>query len=236
MEKKTEVKNLHSGHRKRVRAGVVKNGFSYLEDHQLLELLLFHAIPQADTNELAHRLLSEFGSLRDVFECDIHKLQRVSGVGENTAVMLSAMGETYKRIYKSKPSKKIAYKTEEDYQELVVSRLSGETKEKVMLFCFNSARRLLNESVISEGDEVSAFINTRKIVQTVIDCDATFSILAHNHPMGSCEPSAGDIDSTRSVCVMLRRLGFILADHFIVGSDDSVYSMHSDPMFCKLFN
>lgn len=236
MDNKTERKNLHSGHRKRVRAGVIKNGCSYLEDHQLLELLLFHSIPQADTNELAHRLLSEFGSLKAVFEEDIHKLQRVSGVGENTAVMISAMGETFKRISKTKPQRKLCYKTEEDYKNLVLSHLSGKSNEKIILFCFDSAKRLKKECIISEGDEVSATLNTRRIVQSVVDCDASYSILAHNHPSATCEPSAGDIDSTRAICVMLRKIGFILADHFIVGYDNSVYSMRSDPMFSKLFN
>lgn len=235
MEKRTDNKNLHTGHRKRVRAGVIKNGFSHLEDHQLLELLLFYSIPQADTNELAHRLLKKFGSLKNVLESDVSHLQRVEGIGETTAIMLSAMGETFRRVSKQKIHKGIVYKTQDAVERLVLSRLSGESKEKLILFCFDSAYRLKNEMVISEGDEVSASLNTRKIVQTVIDCDAYFSVIAHNHPVGSDEPSAVDIDSTRAVCVMLRKLGFFLADHYIVGFDDSVYSMRSDPMFSKMF-
>ena len=64
-------KNIHSGHRKRVKENVIKNGFSQLEEHRLLELLLFYSIPREDTNELAHRLIEEFGSLDEVFKSNI---------------------------------------------------------------------------------------------------------------------------------------------------------------------
>lgn len=235
MEKKTNSKNVHSGHRKRVKENVCINGFSQLEDHRLLELLLFYSIPQADTNELAHKLITEFGSFDEVFKVDISRLMKVNGVGESTAVMIAAMGETYRRISKVKPDKKIIYKSTKDFEKLALSYLSNENKERIMLFCFDSAKRLRKAIAISEGNESTASLDVRKAVQAVIDCDATSAVLAHNHPVGSCEPSGSDIDSTRSVCVMFRKLGFVLADHIIVGSDNSVYSMRSDPLFSQMF-
>ncbi len=235
MEKKTDRKNIHYGQRKRVKENVSKNGFSYLEDHKLLELLLFYSIPQADTNELAHQLITEFGSLDEVFKADINRLRKIKGVGENTAVMLATIGETFSRVSKVKTNKKYVYKTEEDFKNLAISRLSNQMNEKVMIFCFDSAKRLRKEIVISEGNETTSSVDVRKAVQAVIDCDATSAILAHNHPNGTCEPSGSDIDSTRAVCVMFRKLGFMLADHIVVGTDDSAYSMRSDPMFSQLF-
>ena len=235
MEKKTDSKNIHYGHRKRVKQNVSENGFSHLEDHKLLELLLFYSIPQADTNELAHQLITEFGSLDEVFKADINRLKKVNGVGESTAVMLAAMGETFTRVSKVKSNKKYVYKTHEDFKNLAVSRLSNQMNEKVMIFCFDSAKRLKKEIVISEGNESTSSVDVRKAVQAVIDCNATSAVLAHNHPEGACEPSGSDIDSTRAVCVMFRKLGFILADHIIVGVDDSAYSMRSDSMFSQMF-
>ncbi len=232
---KQEKKNFHECHRKRVRASVYENGFSHLDEHQLLELLLFHSIPRSDTNELAHILIDEFGSLDEVFNAEISSLEKIDGVGPVTAIMLAAMGETFRRVSKSKGRRKLVCKNAEDFKKIAVFELSGAKKEKVVIFCFDAAKRLKKTVTISEGDESTASLDVRKAVQAVIDSNATSAVLAHNHPATSCEPSGSDIDSTRAICVMFRRLGFLLSDHIIVGCDDSAYSMHSDPMFTQLF-
>ncbi len=235
MENNNKKENIHSGHRKRVKANVVNNGYSQLEDHKLLELILFYSIPQADTNELAHRLLNEFGSFEGVLKADIKRLSKVKGVGENTAVLLSAIGEMSYRASKVKYKKKSTYITTKDYKELALNELSAERKENVVVFCFNSAGMLLKTERISQGDEVSAVFDIKKIVGVVMDSNPARVVLCHNHPVGECTPSAGDIDATRNVSVMLRRLGFSLADHIIVDGNNNTYSMYSDTMFTQIF-
>ena len=228
-------KNIHSGHRKRVKANVIKNGFSQLEEHKLLELMLFYSIPREDTNELAHRLINHFGSFEDIFKADVEQLKRVEGVGDNTAVMLAAMSEAFLRVSKGKPVKKNVYKNTEDLKALAVSLLKGEKNEKVYLFCFDRKKKLKRAAIISEGDEVSSDINMKVIVKNLVDTDSSIAVLAHNHPIASAKPSAHDIDSTRTLCVTLRRIGYALADHIIVGGDGEAYSMHLDPQFSGLF-
>lgn len=228
-------KNIHSGHRKRVKANVVKNGFSQLEEHKLLELMLFYSIPREDTNELAHRLLNYFGSLADVVKADIEQLVRVEGVGENTAVMIAAIGETFRRISKTPPPRKRVYRNAEDLKQLAVSLLAGEKNEKVCLMCFDSKKTLKRRVIISEGDEVSSQIDMKKIIKNLVDTDSSLAVIAHNHPSGSAEPSAYDIDATRIVCVTLRKIGYALADHIVVGKNGEAYSMHLDPRFSALF-
>lgn len=232
--KNTDKKNLHSGHRKRVKVNAVKNGFSQLEDHQLLELMLFYSIPREDTNPTAHRLVERFGTVDNILMADISELQKVEGVGENTALMLSAIGELHRRAYR-KPVKKRRYKTTDDLKELCVSRLQLEKNEKVMLYCFDGERKLLRETLICEGTEFAANVDLRKIISNVIDSNSVCVMLSHNHPTGSASPSAYDIDSTRSLCVMLRNLGYKVIDHIIVSGDGEAYSMQSDPRFSQLF-
>ena len=77
MSDHTTKKNVHEKHRKRVRENVLKNGFKQLGDHQLLELLLFYSIPRGDTNELAHKLLNEFGGLSGVIKASPEALTKV---------------------------------------------------------------------------------------------------------------------------------------------------------------
>lgn len=228
-------KNIHSGHRKRVKANVIKNGFSQLEEHRLLELLLFYSIPREDTNELAHRLIEEFGSLDEVFKTKIEQLKKVDGVGENTAVMIAAMGETFYRLSKGTASKKKVYKTGNDLKELAVSQLKNESVEKVVVMCFDSGKKLRKVETISEGDKVSSEIDMKKIIKLIVDSDSSFAVLAHNHPISAATPSVHDIDATRTVCVTLRKIGYALADHIIVGENGEAYSMHSDPRFTALF-
>ncbi len=235
MEKNSATKSIHTGHRKRVKANVCKNGFSQLEDHKLLELLLFYSIPQADTNELAHVLLSEFGSLDELLKADVDRLLRVKGVGENTAVLLASVSEIFKRGSKLKIANKVKYVASKDFESLAVSHLSGETVEKVIIFCLDNSGKLKKATELSMGDDGSAYIDVRKAVQAVMDCNATKAVLAHNHPVGTPVPSIADIESTRSICVMFRKLGVSLADHIIVGEDNSTYSMYTDPEYRRMF-
>ena len=228
-------KNIHSGHRKRVKANVIKNGFSQLEEHKLLELMLFYSIPREDTNELAHKLINHFGSFEEVFKADIEQLKRVDGVGDNTAVMIAAMGETFSRISKAKPPKKRVYKNTEDLKQLAVSLLQGKSKEEVVLLCFDETKTLKHYVTISSGDKVSSEIDMKLIIKNLVDTDSSMAVLAHNHPTSSAEPSAYDVDSTRMVCVTLRKIGYALADHIIVGENGDAYSMHLDPRFSALF-
>ena len=228
-------KNIHSGHRKRVKANVIKNGFSQLEEHKLLELMLFYSIPREDTNELAHKLINHFGSFEEVFKADIEQLKRVDGVGENTAIMIAATGESFNRISKAKPPKKRVYKNTEDLKELAFSLLKGEKNEKVFLICFDAKKTLKRYTVISEGDEISSEINMKEVIKNLVDSDSSIAVLAHNHPTSSAEPSASDVDSTRMICVTLRKIGYALADHIIIGENDDAYSMHLDPRFSSLF-
>ena len=235
MEQKTTKSNIHSGHRKRVKANVCNNGFSQLEDHKLLELLLFYAIPQADTNELAHRLLNEFGSFDEIVKADITQLRKVKGVGENTAVMLAAISEMHFRANVQKSGRKVKYKKTEDYMNLAISNLSTKKDETVFIFCFDSTGKMKKTVELASGDEVSAYIDVRKAVQAAIDSDAKIAVLAHNHPNGSNDPSASDLDSTRSVAVMFRKIGVLLADHIIVDGNNQAFSMYSDPRFSGMF-
>ncbi len=235
MNNSSSGKSIHSGHRQRVKKNVLQNGFTQLEEHKLLELLLFYSIPRDDTNELAHRLLVRFGSLSGVFKASAKELLRVDGVGENTAVMIAAMGEAYARSAKESVVKKRSYKTDDDFKELAASFFINQTVEKVVVFCFDSSKKLKNTVLIAEGNASFALLNVRKVIEAVIENSASVAVLAHNHPEGGFSSSVADVDATRSTAVMLRKIGVMLADHIIVGDDGKAYSMHSDERFNQIF-
>ena len=93
-------KNLHAGHRQRVKARYLSEGLDAFEDHQVLELLLFYAVPRKDTNELAHRMIKEFGSLAGLFEADVKDIVRRCGVSEHTAILLTLIPSLSGDIFK----------------------------------------------------------------------------------------------------------------------------------------
>ena len=229
MDNKQTKKNVHDGHRQRVRDRVSEYGLSQLKDHEVLELLLFYIIPRGNTNDIAHRLIDSFGSLKGVLDADVPELCCIAGVGEQSALFLKTIGEVHRRSCQTRVDKRILYKSHDDYCALAVSRLYGESKEKVLAFCLDASGRVKAEIVVSEGTENTSFIDVRKIVQGAMGCDATIVVLAHNHPTGSGEPSASDMDATRSLSVTLRKLQVMLADHVIVDENNQAHSMYMMP-------
>ena len=234
MSNQNNKKSVHAGHRERVRENVLKNGFEQLEDHRLLELLLFYSIPREDTNELAHNLLNRFGSLAGVVKASPKELKKVSGVGDNTAVMLSSLGELCVRVLKEGNIKKTPYLNSSEIIELIKSHYINEPLERFLLLCFDSMMHLKFVEFISEGDTTKVEFDVKNLLGYVIDCDASLIVLAHNHPNGNPTPSGADIDTTFNISVTLRKIGVELIDHVIIG-ENSHYSMRNQSQYANLF-
>lgn len=231
---KSENKNVHAGHRKRVRENVMNNGFSQLEDHRLLELLLFYSVPQGDTNGIAHDLLDRFGSLGGVISASPEELMTVNGVGQSTAIYLNSLSELVFRVSTYPHKKHKSYKKSEDMAELVRSLYVNVTVEKIYVLCFDSGMRLIKKVLIGEGDSSSTEISIRKVTEAVVSTNASRVVLVHNHPFCDASPSVYDIDTTRNVAVMLRKLESVLCDHIIVGCDGDYYAISEDEQYSKV--
>lgn len=234
MEKK-EVKNIHEGHRKRVREKVCKHGTEHLEDHELLELLLFYSIPRGDTNALSHRLIERFGSLRGVVRADADDLLGVEGVGKCTATMLKGLYEFSCRVHKPISANQKYYTTSDDYEKLAASYVYGELKETAVVFYFDKKGRKIGETVFPRGQEDCVEIDQTKILKQAVVYDAKRIVLTHNHPEGKAEPSSADWEVTRTLAVLVRKAGIALADHIIVGSDGTTLSMYRDETYKNFF-
>ncbi len=233
MKNKNSDKDLHAEHRKRVKANVMKNGFSQLEEHELLELLLFYSIPRANTNQTAHLLLNEFGSLSAVVKAPKTSLMKIKGVGKETALYLNSLGELTSRIFKQAKIKKKSYKYE-DVIELAASYFINEPNERVLLLCFDSLMHFKTAEFVVDGNVSEITLELKKLVSAVIEADASVVVIAHNHPNGNPEPSLADFDATGAISVMLRKLDVVLLDHIIV-AEGAVFSMRNDERSAKMF-
>lgn len=226
----------HSGHRERVKTRFEMEGLASFEDHVALEMLLFYAIPQRDTNNLAHDLINEFGSLSGVFEASVDSLQSVNGIGKNAALLIKMIPEMYSKYQLDKVKQtSLVLDSSEKVGEYFISKYIGLTHEVMMAVCLDNKCHVKKSFVVSEGGIGSTDVNLRKIAGTVINTNSSSVIIAHNHPAGVAAPSAGDVEAVRVIVNTLRKLDIILCDSIIV-SGENYYSMADHSKFRSLFN
>lgn len=219
------AKNCHDKHRQRLRKRFVQEGLDSFEVHNALELLLFNSIPRGDTNELAHILLDTFGSFSGVLDADHDNLLKVKGVGERTATLLELIPELC-RLYmedKAKPHK--TYDTTEALCDLFIPKFIGRTQECVYAACFDNASKLIACQMLAKGTADTVLFPVKEIVQFVCNRNAANVAIAHNHPMGLCNPSSSDVTNSTDLKETLRKIQIRLVDHIIVGKNGDALSL-----------
>lgn len=212
---------LHKGHRQRLRERFYREGLEQFEDHQVLELLLFHAVPRRDTNEMAHLLLSRFGTLSAVLEADPRDLETVDGMGASTATFLALIPPLTRRylsdsVNREKPMLNDSRKVDRYIKPL----MAGRTEEVFYVLCLDNRCRLLFPALISRGTVNSANLHPRHVVETALRHKAASVILAHNHPSGRLTPSRADITVTETLTSALTPIGIRVLDHVIVANNE----------------
>lgn len=212
----------HDGHRGRVRERFLKNGLDGFADHEVLELLLFYAIPVRDVNPLAHRLLDTFGSLAGVLDAPAAELARVEGSGETTAALLTLIPQLARRYAISGQSFEGAVRSSEDAGRVMLPYFVGETREAVYVACLDGKRRVIGCRLMGRGGNTGAGLNVRQVVEYAVDARAAAVIVAHNHPSGVAVPSGEDREATEELARALRLVDVELTDHLVVADGDFV--------------
>lgn len=213
-------KQIHTGHRQRMRAKFKQSGLDGFEVHESLELLLYYAVPRKDTNPIAHRLLDSFGSLSAVFDAPVDALKEC-GLSENAALLLKLVPQM-SRLYlddKFDSSKAVDV---ENIGARLLNKFVGRDYEAVVLTLLDAKRKEVFCGVISKGSVNSCDLYIRKIIENAMIYNASFAILAHNHPSGFALPSMADIETTKTVFSALSLVGVRLLDHIVVADDDYV--------------
>ena len=212
---------LHDGHRARKKEQFRRQGLDGFADHEALELLLYYAIPRRDTNELAHRLLTRYGSLSALLQAPIEDLRRVEGVGESAAVLLKLVPAFVYKAQRSAGQETVLNSTEKAGRYLL-SCFAGERNEVIYQLCLDRKGKLLARKRLSEGGSAAAELNIRRLVENALLSSASAVILSHNHPSGIALPSREDYATTQQAQDALRTIGVELLDHIIVAEDDYV--------------
>ena len=212
---------LHDGHRQRLIQRFLEEDLDNFEPHNVLELLLFYAIPRKDTNELAHVLIDTFCSLNGVFDAPYEELVKVNGIGPNAAAMLKLV-PSLTRTYYSSDARGMILDTSEKSGEYFLPYYIGQTEEVVRLACLDAGGKVISNQILHRGSANAAEVNIRKIVNIALRNNAMGVILAHNHPGGLPLPSEEDVATTKSIREALIPMGILLMDHIIVAGQDYV--------------
>ncbi len=219
----TQKENVHKAHRNRLRKKFVENDVEVFQPHEVIELLLFYAYRQRDTNEIAHRLLKRFGSIPGIFEADIKSLMEVEDVGYNTAVFLKLQSSIQRYYMKEKfSSQKGLQITPENVGEYAKHLFYGYTEEVFYMISLNSECEMISADIIAKGTVNSTAIYSREVIKKAIETKAAFVILAHNHPNGILAPSEADVKTTKVLNEALNFINVRLLDHVIIARGDSV--------------
>ena len=206
----------HGGHRARMRERFSEEGLSSFAPHEVLELMLFYAIPQRNVNPIAHALINRFGTLENVLRAPKEELCKVDGVGEYAASLLKLFHAAALRLNADRASAAEALTTSGEAAEYCAGLLRGFFKERFFVVCLDAQLRVLKAECIAEGsvDEVPAY--PRLAVEAALRHNARQVILCHNHPGGTAYPSQADLIATRRLCSALRAVQIQVPDHLIV--------------------
>jgi DNA repair protein RadC len=212
--------NPHEGHRSRLKARFLTEGLDSFSDHNVLELILFYALPRMDTNEIAHALVNRFGSYRAVFEASVEDLCTVPGIGVHAATLIKLFVPVARRYLlecseKDRPvcdtlDKLLRY-AEEEY--------AGVRLEETRVLLLDSSLRIIDCVKISEGTEDTSEIKTRRLVETAIRAGAPMAVLMHNHPGGRNIPSGEDYEATLRLVSLCETVGIKLLEHLLITSE-----------------
>ncbi len=209
------AQNLHELHRSRMRARFCTTGANSFQDHEILEVLLYYALPRRDTNELAHELLKHFGRLDKLFYATLEELIQIKGVGEKTAILLKTVFECHRRIENTVgPEQEL--QLYDQIGEYLVKSYTGIQFEQMLLLILDKKGHIVRTIQISEGTYDMVAVNKRKIISYALSASAPFVVLAHNHPSGILVPSFEDKSLTMEIDELLKALNIELLEHFII--------------------
>jgi DNA repair protein RadC len=214
--------SIHEGHRQRMKDRFFYEKMDHFSDHEVLELLLYYAIPRKDTNPIAHALITHFGSLPQVLDASVEELEQVDGISRNAAVLLKLVTEMGRYYEVERKRQTRILKSVEACGNYLLPRFFGRVNETVFLLCLDARCKVLSCREVGEGSINSANVSIRRIVEMALASKASSVVLAHNHPSGIALPSAEDRATTRRVAAALSLVDVALVDHIIVAENDYV--------------
>ena len=206
------------GHRQRLRARLLAAGPDSVADHELLELVLFLALPRRDTKPLARAMLAQFGSFANVIAAPLQELRAVEGMGEAGAAALKTVQAAALRLLRPEVQGRPVLASWDQLMGYLTAALSRERVEQFRILFLDNRNRLLADEAQARGTVNHTPVYPREAAKRALELHASAVILVHNHPSGDPAPSRQDIEMTREVKAALATLSVAVHDHVIIGN------------------
>jgi DNA repair protein RadC len=213
-----EAPHFH-GHRDRLRERFREAGAQALADYELLELVLFRAVPRRDVKPLAKALVDRFGSFAEAVAAPPALLAEIPGVKQAIITELKLVEAAAQRLAKGQVKRRPALSSWSAVLDYCRTSMAFQDREQVRVLFLDKRNQLITDEVLNTGTVDHAPVYPREVVKRALELSATATILAHNHPSGDPTPSRADIDMTRKIIDVAKPLGIEVHDHIIVGKE-----------------
>jgi DNA repair protein RadC len=201
-----------------MRARLLRAGPDALADPELLEMVLYVALPRRDTKSLARALLARFGSFAAVVAAAPNDLRAVDGMGEAGTATLKVVQAAALRLARAEVAERPVLANWERLTAYLNAVLAREPVEQFRVLFLDNRNRLIADEVLGRGTVNHTPVYPREVVKRALELRASALILAHNHPSGDPTPSAEDVAMTREVKAAAATLGLALHDHVVIGN------------------
>jgi DNA repair protein RadC len=207
-----------AGHRARIRNRFLAAGGDAIADHELIEMILFLALPRRDTKPIARDLIARFGSYAAVISASVPELLGIEGLGEAGVAALKIVKTSAERLAKAEVLYRPVLSNWDRLMEYLTAVLAREKIEQFRILFLDNRNRLLADEAQAKGTVNHTPVYPREVVKRALDLHATAIILVHNHPSGDPSPSQDDIEMTAEIKKAAASLGIVLHDHIIIGN------------------
>lgn len=207
------------GHRERLRQRFRDGGPEAVADYELLELLLFRALPRRDVKPIAKELLRKFGSFAEVIAAPEARLSEVSGMGASAVIEFKIVLAAANRLAKGKLKGRTILQSWSAVLDYCRSTMAFGAVEQFRVLFLDKKNSLIADEVQQQGTVDHTPVYPREVVKRALELSASALILVHNHPSGDPTPSQADVAMTRQIVDIARPLGIEVHDHLIVGKE-----------------
>lgn len=225
-----DKKSRHLGHRQRMKEKYLEHGIEVFSRHELLEVLLFYAVPRKNTNLIAHNLIDEFGSISDVMAAPCNALVN-SGLNKNAALFLNIVKDILDIYIEDKFRERIFVVSDDPISRQLTDLFSDKTEEFVYLLLKDSDSNELYSEIICGGLNSAAESNIKKICELAVRYSAKNAVIAYNSPKGEDIPKKADIMTTIELYQALLRLNVVLKDNYFVSGERCISFSKSQIFF-----
>ncbi len=206
-----------SDHRQRLRARFMAGGAAAMPDYELLELVLFRAIPRRDVKPLARALMDRFGDFNRVITASEARLRDISGVGSAVVTELRIVEAAAQRLARAKVMQTQVVSSWDALLDYCHTTMAHRETEQFRVLYLDRKNVLIADEEQAKGTVDHVPVYPREVAKRALELNASALILVHNHPSGDPTPSQSDIDMTHQIAAACDALGLSLHDHLIIG-------------------